>query len=98
MTRKPVHEKRNIGGKRDGQHEFSARPHSGKRKPQASEGIAVQNLADENNAPKRHPKARDRVVPAPDIGHNPGEKQHRFECRVNRQPRMPDASGFEFAN
>ena len=98
MPGKTEYEKRNVEGQGNGQDELGIRPHSGYRKAEASESIVVQNVADKDDAPERHPNVRKRVLPAPDVCDNPGVNQYCFQGRIDRRPGMGDARGFKSAH
>lgn len=98
MPRKAKGEKRNVDGKADGQYHLGVCPHSGRRKAETSESIAVQKVADQNDAPECHPSVGKGVLPAPDVSYNARINQHDFQGRIDRRPGVRNARGFKFAN
>ena len=98
VPRETKHEKRNVEGKGDGQYYLGVGPHSGKRKAETSEGIAVQKVARKNDAPQRHPNVGKGVLPAPYVSYNASIDEYRFQGRIDRRPGMGDGRGLESAN
>jgi hypothetical protein len=92
MPRKTEYEKRNVKGEGDWQYYLGVRPHSGKRKAKRPERIAVQKVADKDDAPERHPRVGISELPAPDVSYNASVNQYYFQGGIDWQPGMRGTS------
>jgi hypothetical protein len=96
MPRKTVYEKRNVKGEGDVQYDLGVGPHSGNCQAKPPERIAVQKVADKDDAPERHPRVGIGELPAPDVRYNASVNQYYFQGGIDWQPGMRGTSRLNF--